>query len=154
MDEFKYACMHMVTDLALESGMCVKQFYSKWLFWWLMGMQEPASVMFSIVNLLMHILSADWLCHSMHPMHPMWSFYLTWSYVNTWVWSAMFHTYDAFASSFSLLPFHVLTSPDLKVPFSLPLTSCSCPSQPISQPSRLATLVPMARALSPSSFSK
>ena len=99
-DECKYACTHAVTDLALESGVRVEQFYGKWPFWRFAGMQEPASVAFSIANLLMHVLGADWLRRGVHPAHPMRSFYLTWSYVsvNAWVWSAVFHTRGAFCS--------------------------------------------------------
>jgi len=74
----------------------VEQFYGKWPFWRLAGMQEPASVAFSFANLLMHVLGADWLRRGVHPAHPMRPFYLTWSYVsiNAWVWSAVFHTRD------------------------------------------------------------
>ena len=101
-DECKYACTHAVTDLATESGVRVEQFYGKWAFWRLAGMQEPASVAFSVANLLMHVLGADWLRRGVHPAHPMRPFYLTWSYVsvNAWVWSAVFHTRGAFAPSF------------------------------------------------------
>ena len=97
-DECKYACTHAVTDLATESGVRVEQFYGKWPFWRLAGMQEPASVAFSLANLLMHVLGADWLRRGVHPAHPMRPFYLTWSYVsvNAWAWSAVFHTRGAF----------------------------------------------------------
>lgn len=110
-DECKYACTHAVTDLALESGVRVEQFYGKWPFWRFAGMQEPASVAFSIANLLMHVLGADWLRRGVHPAHPMRSFYLTWSYVsvNAWVWSAVFHTRGAFL----LRPFPPLPCPPL-----------------------------------------
>jgi hypothetical protein len=93
-DECKYACMHALTDLALESGVPVQQYYGKWPFWRLAGMQEPASVAFSVANLLMHVLGADWLRRGVHPAHPMKPFYLTWAYlnINAWVWSAVFHT--------------------------------------------------------------
>ena len=114
-DECKYACTHAVTDLALESGVRVEQFYGKWPFWRFAGMQEPASVAFSIANLLMHVLGADWLRRGVHPAHPMRSFYLTWSYVsvNAWVWSAVFHTRGAFL----LQPF----PPPFPVPLCRPM---------------------------------
>jgi hypothetical protein len=97
-DECKYACAHAVTDLAVESGVRLEQFYGKWAFWRLAGMQEPASVAFSVANLLVHVLGADWLRRGVHPAHPMRPFYLTWSYVsiNAWAWSAVFHTRGAF----------------------------------------------------------
>ncbi|KAI0285234.1 Per1-like protein [Russula brevipes] len=95
-DDCKYSCMHALTDLAAESGVRVQQYYGKWPFWRLAGMQEPASVAFSFANLLMHVLGADWLRRGVHPAHPMRPFYLTWARlsVNAWVWSAVFHTRD------------------------------------------------------------
>lgn len=96
-DNCKYTCMHTLTDLALESGVRMEQFYGKWPFWRVAGMQEPASVAFSVANLLMHVLGADWLRRGVRPAHPMRPFYLTWAYlsVNAWVWSAVFHTRGA-----------------------------------------------------------
>ena len=96
-DDCKYGCMHTVTDLALESGVRMEQFYGKWPFWRWAGMQEPASVAFSVANLLMHVLGLDWLRRGVHPAHPMRPFYLTWAYlsVNAWLWSAVFHTRGA-----------------------------------------------------------
>ncbi|KAI0303347.1 Per1-like protein [Multifurca ochricompacta] len=96
MDNCKYTCMHTLTDLAIESGVRMQQYYGKWPFWRFAGMQEPASVAFSLANLLMHVLGADWLRRGVHPAHPMRPFYLTWAYVsiNAWIWSAVFHTRD------------------------------------------------------------
>jgi len=95
-DNCKYTCMHMLTDFALESGVRMEQYYGKWPFWRFAGMQEPASVAFSIANLLMHVLGLDWLRRGVHPAHPMKPFYLTWAYlsINAWFWSAVFHTRD------------------------------------------------------------
>jgi hypothetical protein len=109
-DECKYACMHALTDLAVESGVRVQQYYGKWPFWRLAGMQEPASVAFSVANLLMHVLGADWLRRGVHPAHPMRPFYLTWAYlsINAWVWSAVFHTRGA--CSFFFLFFFFFSS--------------------------------------------
>jgi post-GPI attachment to proteins factor 3 len=88
--------MHTVTDLAAESGVRAQQYYGKWPFWRYAGMQEPAAVAFSLANLLMHVLGADWLRRGVHPTHPMRPFYITWAYVsiNAWIWSAVFHTRD------------------------------------------------------------
>ena len=58
-DDCKYSCMHTLTDLVLESGVRMEQFYGKWQFCRWEGMQEPASVAFSVANLLMHVLGAD-----------------------------------------------------------------------------------------------
>jgi hypothetical protein len=99
--------MHMLTDFAAESGVRMQQYYGKWPFWRLAGMQEPASVAFSLANMLMHVLGADWLRRGVHPAHPIRPFYLTWAYlsINAWVWSAVFHTRGAFnPSSFCSFP--------------------------------------------------
>jgi hypothetical protein len=109
-DNCKYTCMHMLTDFALESGVRMEQYYGKWPFWRYAGMQEPASVVFSIVNLLMHVLGLDWLRRGVHPAHPMKPFYLTWAYlsINAWVWSAVFHTRGAYSPLLSpLIPLSV-----------------------------------------------
>jgi post-GPI attachment to proteins factor 3 len=114
-DNCKYACMHMLTDFALESGVQMEQYYGKWPFWRFAGMQEPASVVFSFANLLMHVLGLDWLRRGVHPAHPMKPFYLTWAYlsINAWVWSAVFHTRGAYS-----------------LPLPLPLSFHSFPSAP------------------------
>ena len=113
-DDCKYTCMHTLTDLALESGVRMEQFYGKWPFWRVAGMQEPASVAFSVANLLLHVLGADWLRRGVHPAHPMRPFYLTWAYlsVNAWVWSAVFHTRGAllFCSPARHPPTHLFSS--------------------------------------------
>ncbi|KAH9039420.1 Per1-like protein [Lactarius hengduanensis] len=95
-DDCKYLCTHTLTDMAAESGVRAQQYYGKWPFWRYAGMQEPAAVAFSLANLLMHVLGADWLRHGVHPTHPMRPYYLTWAYlsVNAWIWSAVFHTRD------------------------------------------------------------
>jgi len=100
--------MHMLTDFALESGVRIEQYYGKWPFWRFAGMQEPASVVFSIANLLMHVLGLDWLRRGVHPAHPMKPFYLTWAYlsINAWVWSAVFHTRGAYSHPHSPLSLH------------------------------------------------
>jgi hypothetical protein len=111
--------MHALTDLALESGVPVQQYYGKWPFWRLAGMQEPASVAFSVANLLMHVLGADWLRRGVHPAHPMKPFYLTWAYlnINAWVWSAVFHTRGV-CSFFPLHPSPFRTNLPLDFPHS------------------------------------
>lgn len=94
LDDCKYTCMHTMTDFAVESGVPIKQYYGKWPFWRSGGMQEPASVLFSLINLLLHIWGRGEVKRSIPDAHPMKRFYLTWSLVscNAWVWSVVFHT--------------------------------------------------------------
>ncbi|KAF8913385.1 Per1-like protein [Mucidula mucida] len=54
-DDCKYRCMHATTTREVEMGLAVKQYYGKWPFWRMGGIQEPASVAFSLFNLWTHV---------------------------------------------------------------------------------------------------
>lgn len=95
-DECKYVCMHNVTEDALVRGQGVQQYYGKWPFVRLFGIQEPASVIFSFGNGLGHYLG--WMMykgqvHSDHPMYSTWKLSVMIS-INAWFWSIVFHTRD------------------------------------------------------------
>jgi post-GPI attachment to proteins factor 3 len=51
----KYTCMHQITDLGVANKEKIHQYYGKWPFYRLWGMQEPASVFFSLLNLVGHM---------------------------------------------------------------------------------------------------
>lgn len=74
----------------------VPQFYGKWPFTRMLGIQEPASVVASILNLVTNSLMLGWFvkkANSEAPMYWVWVGYgLT--AVNAWVWSTVFHTKD------------------------------------------------------------
>lgn len=106
-DDCKYRCMHTLTDIvieekarALEQGQPphpaarVQQFYGKWPFWRLAGMQEPASVLFSLMNLATHVAGMRKILRNVPQSFHMRPFYLGWSVLamNAWVWSSVFHT--------------------------------------------------------------
>ncbi|KAG2359718.1 Per1-like protein [Suillus spraguei] len=95
-DDCKYQCMHMLTDIAIRESSTIHQYYGKWPFWRLFGMQEPASVAFSLWNMYYHIQGWHKLRSRMPIYHPMRSYYLTWVIlsINAWFWSAVFHTRD------------------------------------------------------------
>ncbi|KAH7911916.1 Per1-like protein [Hygrophoropsis aurantiaca] len=95
-DDCKYTCMHHITDKAIQYGHTVQQYHGKWPFWRFMGMQEPASVAFSLLNLWTHVYGARQVRQNIPSAHPMKSYYLTWAVVsiNAWIWSAVFHTRD------------------------------------------------------------
>lgn len=59
-------------------------------------MQEPASVLFSLLNLWYHVKGASRIRRYVPDGHPMKRYYLTWAAVsvNAWVWSSVFHTRD------------------------------------------------------------
>ncbi|KLO14887.1 Per1-like protein [Schizopora paradoxa] len=102
LDNCKYSCTHSVTDLLLARAQSegkdpkVHQFHGKWPFWRLAGMQEPASVLFSLGNLWMHLRGFKALRRRVPRAHPLRSMLLTWSVLsmNAWVWSSVFHTRD------------------------------------------------------------
>ncbi|KDQ59817.1 hypothetical protein JAAARDRAFT_153904 [Jaapia argillacea MUCL 33604] len=97
-DDCKYTCMHEITSRALSSrnGEEVQQYYGKWPFWRLGGAQEPASVVFSLANLYMHLRGIRAVRRSVPEDHPLKTVYLWWGWVNVnaWIWSAVFHTRD------------------------------------------------------------
>ncbi|CAE6474841.1 unnamed protein product [Rhizoctonia solani] len=101
----KYQCMHILTDIALEeqsnprqhgSFSRIHQYYGKWPFWRFAGMQEPASVLFSVLNLAVHAAGMRKILKEVPKHFHMRTLYLVWSglAVNAWVWSSVFHTRD------------------------------------------------------------
>jgi post-GPI attachment to proteins factor 3 len=99
-DDCKYHCMHQITDRDLDIGIAVQQYYGKWPFRRLVGMQEPASVAFSLLNLWAHLQGAQKVLKRIPHGHPMKNIYFTWSFVSciAWIWSAVFHTRGELAS--------------------------------------------------------
>ena len=93
-DDCKYHCMHLITDRAVVHGTRIEQYHGKWPFWRFAGMQEPASVLFSIFNFAAHAFGARKLRDRVPEGHPMKSYYLLFAFVsmNAWIWSSVFHT--------------------------------------------------------------
>jgi post-GPI attachment to proteins factor 3 len=93
-DDCKYRCMHAITDRAIHQGDHIEQYFGKWPFWRLGGMQEPASVAFSLLNLWFYARGAREIRQRVPDGHPMKSYYFIWSLIsmNAWVWSSVFHT--------------------------------------------------------------
>lgn len=92
-DECKYTCMHSITSRVQER---VEQYYGKWPFWRFVGMQEPASVLFSLMNFYAHYRGYYSLRQYVRLENPMKDYYRVWSLVNmnAWIWSSVFHTRD------------------------------------------------------------
>lgn len=93
-DDCKYTCMHETTAHDIARGDRVQQYYGKWPFLRLAGLQEPASVVFSVLNLWSHVQGMQKLRKAIPDSHPMKSYYLLWSLasINAWTWSSVFHT--------------------------------------------------------------
>lgn len=94
LDECRYDCMHRLTEQDQIGGIHIHQYYGKWPFWRLGGIQEPASVLFSLFNMWAHIQGARKILRQVPRQHPMRFYYLMWSLtsINAWLWSSVFHT--------------------------------------------------------------
>ncbi|KAG8929072.1 hypothetical protein FRC02_006047 [Tulasnella sp. 418] len=57
-------------------------------------MQEPASVLFSVMNMVAHLRGGKYLMRKISKSHPMRGYYRVWTFVNVnaWLWSSVFHT--------------------------------------------------------------
>ncbi|XP_004522696.1 post-GPI attachment to proteins factor 3 [Ceratitis capitata] len=95
-DECQYGCMWRTVDAFAERGWDVPQFYGKWPFVRFLGMQEPASVLFSILNLIAHIRWLRRFRTEVRPDSPCYKLWHIFSFIciNGWIWSAVFHTRD------------------------------------------------------------
>lgn len=89
-DECGYSCMWSTVDRFAELGLAVPQFHGKWPFVRILGAQEPAAALFSLFNLLPHLLYLRQAALPA-PMSRLWTAYALVS-SHTWIWSAIFHT--------------------------------------------------------------
>ncbi|KAK4471290.1 hypothetical protein MN116_004731 [Schistosoma mekongi] len=94
--ECKYRCMWNTVSAFEKDGLPVPQFNGKWPFVRLCGMQEPASVLFSLLNLMFicYMFSQFYKYVPFNsPMYKTWVVQTVFS-MNAWVWSAIFHSRD------------------------------------------------------------
>ena len=95
-EDCRYDCMwETVTEMEARHGQ-VPQFHGKWPFTRVLGLQEPASVLFSVLNLLSNLCMLLWFrgtVPSDSPMYRPWIFYSL-TAINAWVWSTIFHSRD------------------------------------------------------------
>ena len=96
-EDCSYTCTWKTVDYFTSHGLKVPQFHGKWPFARFLGCQEPASVVFSLLNLYAHVTMYWKFKRKFGPAHPM--FYV-WSYFSTicihgWFWSSIFHARDA-----------------------------------------------------------
>jgi hypothetical protein len=97
-DECAYECMWKTVDHMQSNGQPVVQFHGKWPFARFLGIQEPASTLFSILNLLSNYFFGykvlrRHLRYGIHPLYLMWMMFCFIA-MNAWVWSTIFHTRD------------------------------------------------------------
>lgn len=92
----QYHCMQDITRTAIAHGEEVHQYHGKWPFHRLLGIQEPFSVLFSILNGCLHYKYLPVLHAQIPNSYPLKKLYIAWSIIgiNTWVWSTVFHIRD------------------------------------------------------------
>ncbi|EIM19452.1 Per1-like protein [Wallemia mellicola CBS 633.66] len=97
LDECRYQCMHQIVDQTKQNWVKepIHQYYGKWPFYRFMGIQEPFSTLFSLLNLLAHRYGLRDINHRLGS-HPNKRSYLLLSYINilAWVASTIFHIRD------------------------------------------------------------
>ncbi|TPP62041.1 Post-GPI attachment to proteins factor [Fasciola gigantica] len=94
--ECKYRCMWQTVDAFSRDNLSIPQFYGKWPFMRMFGVQEPASSLFSFLNLLIQMMIVGHLCTEFSfqlPMLKYWCIQYTFS-IMSWLWSTIFHAYD------------------------------------------------------------
>lgn len=95
-----YNCQRITTRQRLAQGFNVVQYHGKWPFIRLYGIQEPASVLFSILNLIPHLQGLRMLNKMdnsvSNNVSGMNNIYKVFALVgmNAWVWSSVFHVRD------------------------------------------------------------
>ncbi|XP_067649317.1 post-GPI attachment to proteins factor 3-like [Haliotis asinina] len=94
-DECKYECMWSTVDAFRRDGSGVPQFHGKWPFVRILGIQEPASTLFSILNGLSHLGLVRFRSQvsKSTPLYYVWHGAAVVA-VNAWTWSTVFHTRD------------------------------------------------------------
>ncbi|TKX26445.1 hypothetical protein C1H76_1408 [Elsinoe australis] len=99
--ECDYACQHIVTEQRLSRDPPyldpILQFHGKWPFHRFLGMQEPFSVLFSLLNYLAHSWGISQLKTTIPSSYPLRKFYLGFGYFGlaSWIFSMIFHTRDS-----------------------------------------------------------
>lgn len=89
-----YKCSHEVTNLSDSGQLGYHQFFGKWAFWRMSGIQEPFSVLFSLGNLWVHWKGLKMLEKRVPDSNGLkpWLKAAAWIQMNTWLWSSVFHT--------------------------------------------------------------
>lgn len=91
-----YICQRKVTDQFVAKGLNIEQFHGKWPFFRLLGVQELASVLFSILNGYVHYRGLGLIKRHVALQNPMRLYYIVYAYIgmNAWLWSTVFHVRD------------------------------------------------------------
>ncbi|CAK9831483.1 Post-GPI attachment to proteins factor 3 [Anthophora retusa] len=95
-EDCSYNCVWKTVDYFTSHGLKVPQFHGKWPFIRFFGCQEPASVIFSMLNFYAHI-TMYWKFKrkfkSTYPMFYIWT-YFSLICMHGWFWASVFHARD------------------------------------------------------------
>ncbi|TVY85100.1 Protein PER1-like protein [Lachnellula suecica] len=94
--ECDYACQHIITDRRVAADDSIVQFHGKWPFYRFLGMQEPFSVFFSLLNFLAHQNGLSKITSNIPASYPLRKYYVLLAYFGmaSWTFSMIFHTRD------------------------------------------------------------
>lgn len=94
-NECQYQCMWKTVEAFQKDDIAIPQFHGKWPFVRLFGIQEPASVVFSVLNGLCHlrIFSYRKAVPSSTPLYYVWHVVALIG-LHAWTWSTIFHSRD------------------------------------------------------------
>ncbi|XP_020290926.1 post-GPI attachment to proteins factor 3 [Pseudomyrmex gracilis] len=95
-EDCSYMCMWKTVDSFVTDGLKVPQFHGKWPFIRLFGCQEPASVLFSLLNFYAHWKMFREFKNNVDSAWPMFHAWRYFSFIclNGWFWSVVFHSRD------------------------------------------------------------
>lgn len=95
-DDCRYQCMWKSVGEFKSAGLAIPQFHGKWPFIRIFGVQEPASMIFSLLNLYTHVLGIRLYMSQVDRDTPLYYPSILFSMVSmhAWSWSAIFHTRD------------------------------------------------------------
>ncbi|KAF2432797.1 Mn2+ homeostasis protein Per1 [Tothia fuscella] len=98
--ECDYTCQHITTHQRLTRDPPYRepilQYHGKWPFHRFLGMQEPFSVLFSLLNFLAHDHGMSRLRDAIPASYPLRRYYILFGYFGlaSWTFSMVFHTRD------------------------------------------------------------
>lgn len=94
--ECDYTCQHIITDQRVVAGQSIEQFHGKWPFHRVLGVQEPASVIFSGLNFWAHYSGLVSIKAAIPQSYPLRKYYVLLAYFGmaSWTFSMLFHTRD------------------------------------------------------------
>ncbi|TAQ83460.1 hypothetical protein B7494_g8216 [Chlorociboria aeruginascens] len=94
--ECDYTCQHIITAQRVSDSQPVVQFHGKWPFYRFLGIQEPFSVLFSLLNFLAHQNGLSKLHANIPASYSLRRYYVLLAYFGmaSWAFSMIFHTRD------------------------------------------------------------